>query len=498
MAQVLDAGTLNGQKDQWDDWMANGKRLTITGRFEGRAGTSFRLSRIPFSFEPPRNNPLPERMRDAQRIEVSGRLISRPGRIVFDVNRLSVLGTDTEIIRERQKELPPDDAKAIYDLADEFQPIADFFSDAALNNELIALRETGCQIQRREFRDDPERLRQLTEFAKQRKLSNRLIESLKFQTVVAEWKSQRADPNTVIRHIEEETTGWDQRSATGTDRTEELFRADPVAAFDASGENDRLYVCRRFYRMVVLQALQTQLKPDGSNGIQIATQIRERIPEEVTVAESMERRELETRLKNVKSLSRAELEQLADLLMTHHRGEDVPAAVDEWLASQEKRFQNTGLSGLLRTADEYLFVGRRWTRIEHTHKGIDLLKQSWEIANAQSVKDAEGIAERLKTLGWERLKDQWMTSTQIESLPRDDVQLAMREGRVVKGMTAEQVIGTLGQPVRISRLISSRSIRELWIYDGQGSAGVIVQFQRTRTETIANARVSSVTTSKGR
>jgi hypothetical protein len=67
----------------------------------------------------------------------------------------------------------------------------------------------------------------------------------------------------------------------------------------------------------------------------------------------------------------------------------------------------------------------------------------------------------------------------METLPKDDIQIAIRDGRVVKGMTAQQVMQTLGQPARVSRFGSSKVMRELWTFDGTGSAGLVVRLRKS-------------------
>ena len=55
------------------------------------------------------------------------------------------------------------------------------------------------------------------------------------------------------------------------------------------------------------------------------------------------------------------------------------------------------------------------------------------------------------------------------------MQRAVREGRVVKGMTSEQVSQTLGRPNRTAKLAAQRVFREFWIYD---EAGLVVRLRR--------------------
>ncbi|MFN8705746.1 MAG: hypothetical protein ACK50J_03635, partial [Planctomyces sp.] len=61
---------------------------------------------------------------------------------------------------------------------------------------------------------------------------------------------------------------------------------------------------------------------------------------------------------------------------------------------------------------------------------------------------------------------------------------------------AEQVIATIGQPSRVSRIVSARLIRELWIYDARGGSGVVVQLRRSRSEASLSARVTAVSRSR--
>jgi hypothetical protein len=190
---------------------------------------------------------------------------------------------------------------------------------------------------------------------------------------------------------------------------------------------------------------------------------------------------VQSRLARIADLNRQELQQLAELLEALSQKDKIPGVLENWLNAQEKRFGTSELAGLLRTADEYLFVAEHWKEEASRQRGIELLKQAWEIAANISPDDATQIGERLRRLGWEHLNGQWMTLKQLESLPKDDIQLAIREGRVVKGMTGQQVTQTLGRPSRISRLASSRTMRELWIYDadGTGASGLVVRFRRS-------------------
>ena len=221
------------------------------------------------------------------------------------------------------------------------------------------------------------------------------------------------------------------------------------------------------------------LKTDGSNGLALAELIRVEFPEEPRDSAKLEESEIKYQLGRVPDLSRQELQQLVELLAKASQTEESPVAINEWLVAQERRFGTSELAGMIRVADEHLFVSEQWKLDEPQKKGIELLKKALGMAVIESPADASQIADRLKRLGWEQVNGQWMTSQQVGMLPKDDIQVAIREGRVVKGMTVKQVTQALGQPARISRMSSSRSMRELWIYDGTGSAGLVVRFRRS-------------------
>ena len=86
----------------------------------------------------------------------------------------------------------------------------------------------------------------------------------------------------------------------------------------------------------------------------------------------------------------------------------------------------------------------------------------------------------------------------MNSLPKDDVQLAIREGRVVRGMSVPQVVQTLGQPTKISRIASRKSVCEMWSYEAEGAAGMVIRFRRTINDATTSSMVEDVSRIPGR
>jgi hypothetical protein len=272
--------------------------------------------------------------------------------------------------------------------------------------------------------------------------------------------------------------GWDQLVPPVPERLQLAFPKQAVETFSNAPENDRRALNRLLYQSLRLHQIQAMLKPDGSNGLEIAKVIRSEFGDDDPLAAQFEERDVTYRLTQISTLSRTDLQGLTELLTKLKRSQQVSDAVRDWLLAQERKFGTSNLAGLLRTADEYLFAADLVQSQEYSRQGVEFLKQAWLSASESSPADADQIADRLKRLGWERLDHKWMTNDQMKALPKNDVQLAIREGRVVPGMNAEQVVQTLGRPTKVSRIASRRSVCELWSYEGETSAGMVIRFRR--------------------
>lgn len=490
--QQLSVPELLEQRSEWTQWAADGSKLIVDGRFEGRAGRMFRLQQLDMLFVPPRNINIPERMRAGQRLEVSGRLSREGERFRFDVIRLVVGETDREVMESRAARISPDEPRLLLNLAAEYEPIAEFYDDFDLASGVSAIRNRAFRLLRKQAAGNPDALRNLIAIGRDLEMDAALLDAVRFQTLTAEARQPDTDRDQLLEQIRAQLPGWDRRMPNAPE-LEDAFLENVNAEYADADAAKRQALHRRFYRFIRREQFRRQLKPDGSNGLPVAAKLREELPEERALAAEFERRGIGFRLSQVESLSRTELQELTDLLNNYNRAEEVAGVVDRWIQAQENRFSRFGLSGLVRTADEYLFVGERWQRPDDVDHAVGLLKEAWALAAEQSPDDAAQIADRLRGLGWERMHDTWMTSADVENLPRNDIELAIREGRVVAGMSPEQVLQTLGEPARVARLVSGTVVHELWSYGEGGSGSLIVGFRRSPRNPADSARVVQVT-----
>lgn len=490
-AQVASVSEMIQQKDQWKKYAEEGRKLQFEGRFQGRAADTFLLEKFDLSCRLPSNIKLPDRMRAGQRLEVTGKLISNDGKLSFLVSRLAVRDTDVEQIIKLVNAIPAEEPDQLLSLAEQFVPAAEFYGDKLLQQEIIGVRTRAVTQKRKNAAGDLEELKTVLSLGQSLNVDQQLLSSLRFETLFTEWQNPGGDLEAMLKNAQS-LEGWDRLVPETPQRLKNAFPKKAVATYDSGSADDRKWLHRLFFVAIRLQQIQATLKADGSNGLMLAELVRREFPGETATAAALEEREVGYQLGRVDSLTRQELQQLTQLLTGLSRKEKIPEVIEQWMTAQERRFGTANLPALLRTADEHLFVAELLPGTNHQQQGIELLKQAWSMASLEAPQDAGQIADRLKRLGWEQLDGRWMTTQQVRMLPENDIQLAVREGRVVQGMTVDQVIRTLGQPARISRLGSSRLMRELWVYDADGDSGLVVRFRRSLISNVDDSVVEDV------
>ena len=479
-------------QDEWPTFATDGKKFQFEGRFEGRSGNAIKITKFDVSCILPSNGTFPDNIRSGQRIDIIGRFLLENGKLNFVVSRILIKDTDIDKIRARAKDIPTDQPAKLLSLADEYQSDADFYEDAALNAEIVALRTNGILQLRKTARGDVAKLRDLLKQSQSLSIRPDVMQLLQFEIIFAAAKAPGADVEALVAETKMSCEGWDQLVPPVPERLRLTFPRQAVETFSEAQKSDRRALNRLLYQSLRLRQIQVMIKSDGSNGLEISKLIRSEFGDDDPLAAQYEERDVTYRLTQISTLSRSDLKGLTELLTKLKRSQQLPGAVRDWLLAQERKFGTSNLAGLLRTADEYLFAADLVQSSEYRRQGIELLKQAWSSASESSPTDADQLADRLKRLGWERLDNKWLTNDQMKALPKNDVQLAIREGRVVPGMNAEQVVQTRGQPTKISRIASRRSVCEMWSYEGETSAGMVIRFRRKSDDKAAANIVEDV------
>ena len=468
------------RKAEWADWARTETVLQISGRYEGRFAKRFRMFRLPAAFAPARTASLPGDIRSGQRLSVTGKLRKSGSLLIVEATRIVIGQRDTERMVAAAQKLtakPPDET---YQLLTEYRRIADFYSDDALKSEIAAVRDDTFRRERSAGRGNANALLKLADRGKIMSVATKVVQAVRFEALIAIHAAkpgQPVDRRQLLDRIRTDLPGWDKHNTTNNSG-ESNFWKSPAAEYNAAGDADRVLMHRWFYRRIRLAELLQMLADDGSNAGEVAEVIAAELPEEAARIAELKTQYVDYRISTVKRLTRQQLGDLEILLIESQRKDEFNAVLDDWVSAQDSRLNNGQLDGLIATAGEYLFVFERWKRPEHNVAATRLLKRAWESAQKAAPKEAGEIQNQLEQLGWTRMHDRWMTTDEVANLPKSDIELAMREGRVVKGMSPSQVLGTLGEPNRRVRVVSRRHVQEIWIYGDSGSTTITVHLQR--------------------
>lgn len=481
-----------GAKDKWPTFSRESTQLTLNGRFAGRIARQFRLHELPMMIAPERTTALPSDVDAGERVTIIGVLRKTGTRYQFDAKRIAIGANDAVRLRRRVKDLATDKFDDAYALANRYQAIADFYKDEVLKTQIQVLRASTFSKQRAAASKDFEQLKGLIKSAKQLGLSEDIQQNVRFESVIQMSKQKGVAAGDVLKRIRIELPGWDDASKSLTADQQQAFQRNPIATYEGLISDQRAAFHRYIYRTVRLPELVKVTSKDGSNGNDVAASITKELPEELDSIKQANKQYVAYRLAAVPKLTRRQLSELEQLLVRLKRKADFDIALEDWLKAQEKRLNNQQLDGLLETADQYLFAFERWKNRQHGDMGIKYMKRAWALASGAAPAEAATIETRLEQLGWVRLRNDWLTSDAVSDLPDSDMDLAMKEGRVVEGMKVAQVKAILGEPGRRIRVASKGKVQEVWVFGAGESSGITVHISRRSFDLEAAAVVTKV------
>ncbi|MEP3479468.1 MAG: hypothetical protein ABJZ55_09490 [Fuerstiella sp.] len=479
-------------KDKWPTFARTSTQLTLNGRFAGSIARQFRLHQLPFMVTPERTTALPSDVDAGERITIIGTLGKTGSRYQFYASRIAIGAKDSIRLKRQIQDLPDGHFADAYLLADRYEQIAQFYKDDILTIQIQSLRSSTFAKQRKAAAKDFQQLQRLLISAKKLGLSEDIQQHVLFQSVYQMSKQKGVLAVDVLKQIRSRLPGWDVSEKSLTAEQQLAFQKDAIATYEGLIDQQRPVFHRFLYRTVRLPQLLKQLKADGSNGNEVATKITQELPEEIDSIKQANEKYVDFRLVAVPKLTRRQLSELEELLVSLKRPADFDQALNHWLTAQEKRLNNQQLDGLLETADQFLFAFERWKKKQHGDTGVKYMKRAWQLASGAAPEEAATIETRMEQLGWVRLRDDWMTTAEVDALPDSDMDLAVKEGRVVEGMSVAQVELILGGPERRIRVASKGKVQEVWIFGGGEASGITVHLSRRSFEVPASAVVTKV------
>jgi hypothetical protein len=486
-AEELSSQQILEQQDQWSKWADAGDTVHLTGRYRSRAGTRLQLQKLAILFTPERGIIIPDRLKIGTRLAISGHFVKGARKTEFRMTRLLVELSDYESLSLTLKKTPETDSATRYQLANQFEVIARFFNDKELQAAVDRCRTSTFAAQRKQHWKDADSLWKLVDPGPGFEISEKTLQDLRFEVLCL--RANRKIDVPLIEDLKPHCSGWNIPVPVVEESIQEAFANNRTAAYAAADEPVRRQLERLLYRQLRLRQLLDTAKSDSSNALRVSAIVSQELPEEVVETQRLESAWADYRLKGVEQLKRRELDDLVTLLHRIERADDASPALDAWLKKQEFGFRDRGVEGQLRVANEYLHAWGKWKLPRHQQQGIEYLKRAWTTASRESPESQPEIEERLEHMGIVRMHKRWMTNDDVKHLPANDTERAERAGKVVPGMSLDQVRSILGMPSRRIRMATSRYIEDVWVYGERHTSRLTVRLRRSRTSNDDSATV---------
>lgn len=472
--------TFLAERDKWE--RLQGTTLSVEGRWSIFNDERLLLTKcdLVFVFD----NAVRVPASKTKNVEVTGRLETREGALVFRVTRLQLRPSDLDAVGDRRARLETNDPQGWYDLADWATERGRFYEDEELLKEAADLNHTGVMVEYRKIPPtavDP--LFALAQKAKRlglpRDLHDRMIHDALRRELAAARRGKPELYNVVLTHILERLADSDVRLNLdeATLEQQRLYREDPLAVYEQADEDQRRTLHRLFYTEAALEQIEGAAAADGSNGFEIARRIEQTVPEHAALAEDYRDREIAWQIEHAPELTRENLLTLAERLNEREQAARAEEVKRRWLAAREPTWRDRGINGKLDLADEYIQL------LGDEAAAADVYREIFTQPNGQETARA-----KLVELGYRFDGSDWVSTDADPGAPAAD---AIRRGVVRKGMIDSEVQAALGgRPDSVVRIASRGQVTEVWMYRSQG---VSIRFnRRSATEPRTVAEISDL------
>jgi hypothetical protein len=458
-----------------------GIEVQIEGRFQqaGRAAggqTEFKLQRCEIAFRMDR--PLPAQPK-GRNYSVTGKLRRDGGKTVCEVQSLREVPSDIDQFRERKRGVKRGDSAAMYELAGWAKQRGEFYTDVELLSASDEAYQDGLEIERRALAvNDFEGRFRLAAKAREIKLTDEVVWPLVHDGYRVKWKQvQQAKPSEwdrLARDLGRDLPGSDEPLSSPETELRRQYESQPLETYAATTAGVRRKLHRILFSEIVLKSVTSRLASDFGNGFEIADEIDKRVPESRAKAEEIRDKTLAARAGEVNRLSRAQVLELAKQYRDRKQPQPAEQLLTAWLMNRRQRLNADDIEGHVQLADEYRAL------LNRADLGDALL-----IETITKHPEAKQVAERLEQLGYRKRDGRWLTTKEFQAQPEAAIERAVREGRVVVGMTADLVRKSLGQPVSRSRSVSAGQVSEVWMYGTAGNSRLAVFLLRKKNQTEA-------------
>jgi hypothetical protein len=250
-------------------------------------------------------------------------------------------------------------------------------------------------------------------------------------------------------------------------KLESLSESHPLVTFREADQSQQDRLWRLFYREVMKKEILSTAKADGSNADKIRDQLKDALPDLPDLYLSYDLLWLDWRFSQLSQSGKEEAIKLSAEYRKRKQPERGLIALETWLEKRLELWSQDGASGYVRAAQHYLEL------LEDKEKANELLLKAWKLSPGEAE-----TAKALESLGYRLYSGSWILKANYDKLSPDPIQSAIRNGEVIKGMTARQVERALGKPEERRFSFSTGHISEAWIYGDSKRKRTVVHLLR--------------------
>ncbi len=482
-------------KPKWEALV--GSKFLLQGRVSGVADNVLGFQGCSMVFRCTES--VPKLLPGKDVLEVSGELArdSQSGGLFFRVASFRKIESDDRQYERRRASVNRSEAASMFELGDWAMARGEFYKDEDLLQKGRQCYREGVRIERGDKqRQNPEWMEELARKAVDLAKDENLKQELLHQSVVMRYEQLSLKPKVraddlegLASSVSKLLPGFDQPLIGGEAELRMTYWRSPVDYYDgfapsktvtvAVSEQQRRKLHRVLYSEMILESLRRRVRPDGGNGKEIADEMARLLPERPDLPAIYRDQEMAFRVAQVEKLTLPELNALRQELIALNRGDVSRDVFNRWFAHREGTLRKQGADGLLELAELYqtAYEGPRDKR----RIVIELLREVDQLRPG-----LEQVRAALATFGLQFRNGRWMTDAEVREEENSPLNRAIREGKVIVGMTPDQVRKAIGVPTSVTRCLTNRQVVEYWAYR-ETKLAVKFSRQSQRPETTVTA-----------
>lgn len=458
-AQARSIRSFVESKDRWMQLVGANWKLEGRYAFIGDDTMKFVNCSMPFYFGTDVSRP-PGRFSN---LEVTGKITRRDGKLVFVIDSIRPRPNDMQHLVFEKSKIDIDNAEDFYDLANWAAKRGKFYEDEELLNTSQDLQRSGMEIEFRNLKPtDRVGMSNLLQKAKEFELDEKLIEEFLHDAYWGRFlymrdKEPATDPSEyggLMVSLAKDLAGARRPLKQFEEETANVYYAEPTKRYQSANKEERRQLERLFYVRVATVQLVGNADESGKNGLEIAEQLEQEIPERKKLIDQYTRAGLKFQSDRVPVMTRQEMLEFASLYQKRGDQANVIKTKQSWLKAREGLYRDDGARGLVDLAEEWIQL------LDDRETAAKYYVEAWR-QNSQYPLAADWLRDN----GYALHAGNWIPADLVPETMESAIQKAIREGRIQEGMTTEQVKITMGvDPDSMIRFAKSGEIEEFWIY----------------------------------